>query len=149
LGWSDTDCKKRAHELMDDMGLPADKYAKRFPEELSGGQQQRIAVARALASNPDYLLMDEPFGALDAVTRDDLQHKVLDIRNQFKKTIIFVTHDIFESLVLGDRIAIIHDGSLQQIDKPREIIKSPATSFVEELVGKAVYQIRSFEKIVS
>ena len=110
LGWSSRSKRERMQELLNLVGLPADSFAQRFPDELSGGQQQRIGVARALAADPDYLLMDEPFGALDALTREALQQELLTLKKQLKKTIVFVTHDLHEALLLGDRIAILHEG---------------------------------------
>src|SRR6202011_3428980 len=104
----------RINELLDLIGLPRD-FGQRLPEQLSGGQQQRVGVARALAADPEYLLMDEPFGALDAVTRDHLQQEMLSLRKTLNKTIIFVTHDLFEALTLGDRIAIFHGGKMEQV----------------------------------
>jgi len=130
----------RAHELLNLVNLSPGQYAKRFPEELSGGQQQRVGVARALALDPDYLLMDEPFGAVDAITRDTLQEEVLRLNGELHKTIIFVTHDVSEALRLGDRIAIMHKGQLQQIGPKEDIIKHPATDFVAELFAKSNQQ---------
>ncbi|MBU4009411.1 MAG: ATP-binding cassette domain-containing protein, partial [Proteobacteria bacterium] len=124
LGWSAEERQNRTNELLALVGLPAEEYAERFPAELSGGQQQRVGVARALAANPDYLLMDEPFGALDALTRETLQNELLNLKKHLKKTIIFVTHDIFEALLLGDRIAVLHQGNLEQIGGKREILGS-------------------------
>jgi len=120
-------------ELLDLVGLPAESFAERFPDELSGGQQQRVGVARALAANPTYLLMDEPFGALDALTREALQQELLTLKIQLKKTILFVTHDLNEALLLGDRIAILHEGNLEQIGKKKDILDTPATKFVKDL----------------
>ncbi len=131
---------KRAHELLTLVNLNPQDFAKRYPDELSGGQQQRVGVARALAADPEYLLMDEPFGALDAITRDDLQGEVLRLKKELGKTIVFVTHDIFEALRLGDRIAVMHKGELQQIGTKHEIISQPATPFVEELFAKTADQ---------
>jgi osmoprotectant transport system ATP-binding protein len=115
------------------MGLPAEDFAKRFPDELSGGQQQRVGVARALAANPAYLLMDEPLGALDALTRETLQQQLLDLKSQLKKTIIFVTHDLHEAFLMGDRIAILHQGNLEQVGTKKDILDMPATPFVQNL----------------
>lgn len=133
LGWSLRSRRKRMEELLDIVGLPAESFAQRFPDELSGGQQQRVGVARALAANPAYLLMDEPFGALDALTRETLQNELLSLKNQLRKTIVFVTHDLHEALLLGDRIAILHNGELEQIGTKKEILNTPATRFVRDL----------------
>jgi len=136
MGWPLQKIQERVRELLDLVDLPPEDYAKRFPDELSGGQQQRVGLARALAADPAYLLMDEPLGALDALTRDILQQKLLDIKKQLKKTIIFVTHDIFEALLIGDRIAILHKGNLQQIGTKEEVLSAPATEFVHDLFAK-------------
>jgi osmoprotectant transport system ATP-binding protein len=133
LGWSIRSRRERMQELLDLVGLPAESFAERFPDELSGGQQQRVGVARALAANPAYLLMDEPFGALDALTREALQQELLSLKNQLKKTILFVTHDLNEALLLGDRIAILHEGNLEQIGTKKDILDTPATKFVKDL----------------
>ena len=126
------------------VGLEPDRYRERFPDELSGGQQQRVGVARALAADPDYLLMDEPFGALDALTRDDLQKELIAIRERIEKTIVFVTHDIFEALALGDRVAVLHAGRLEQVGTKQEILRQPATEFVRDLFAKPVQQLAAY-----
>jgi osmoprotectant transport system ATP-binding protein len=112
IGWGTRKRRERARELLRLVGLDPDIYARRFPGALSGGQRQRVGVARALAADPAYLLMDEPFGALDALTRDTLQQELLALKRRMQKTIVFVTHDIFEALTLGDRIAVLHTGFL-------------------------------------
>jgi osmoprotectant transport system ATP-binding protein len=144
LGWPPARRRERAVELMAIVGLAPDEYAERFPDELSGGQQQRVGVARALAGDPAYLLMDEPFGALDALTRDTLQQELLSIKRKLDKTIVFVTHDIFEALTLADRIAILHAGNLEQIGTKEEILGSPATPFVRDLFAKPAQQLAAF-----
>jgi len=128
-----TECRDRAHELLTLVGLDPSGFAARFPDELSGGQQQRVGVARALAADPEILLMDEPFGALDAITRDSLQQELLRIRREMTKTIVFVTHDIFEALLLGDRIGVMHNGTLQQVGTREDILRRPSTDFVRDL----------------
>ncbi|MGD9082498.1 MAG: ATP-binding cassette domain-containing protein [Desulfobacterales bacterium] len=133
LGWSIRSRQERMRELLDLVGLPAESFAERFPDELSGGQQQRVGVARALAANPAYLLMDEPFGALDALTREALQQELLNLKKQLKKTIVFVTHDLHEALLIGDRIAILHEGNLEQIGRKKDILDTPSTQFVRDL----------------
>lgn len=144
LGWPSDKRKERAQELFRIIGLDPTVYARRFPEELSGGQQQRVGVGRALAADPAYLLMDEPFGALDALTRDTLQQELLTLKQRLKKTIVFVTHDIFEALALGDRIAILHAGRLEQIGTREEILRKPATDFVRELFAKPAKQLAAY-----
>jgi osmoprotectant transport system ATP-binding protein len=141
LGWSAQDRKRRAHEVLELVGLPPDEFADRFPDELSGGQRQRVGVARALAADPKYLLMDEPFGALDAINRDALQQELKSLAKRLGKTVVFVTHDIFEALTLADRIAVLHQGRLQQIDAPEVVLNKPATPFVRELFEKPARQL--------
>ncbi|MBB71125.1 MAG: glycine/betaine ABC transporter ATP-binding protein [Legionellales bacterium] len=132
----------RARELLDLVNLPPDQFAERYPHELSGGQRQRVGVARALATDPDYLLMDEPFGALDAITRDELQEEILRLNKELHKTIVFVTHDLFEALRLGDRIAIMHEGRVEQVGCKDDILSHPATDFVQDLFAKPAEQLR-------
>jgi len=148
LGWPPEKQTRRSHKLPELVGLPPEDYAKRFPDELSGGQQQRAGVARALASDPPYLLMDEPFGALDALTREILQQELINLKKQLKKTIVFVTHDIFEALLLGDRIAILHQGTLQQIGTKRDVLAKPATEFVRDLFAKPARQLAQLKDIL-
>ena len=128
----------RALELLELVELPPDVYARRYPAELSGGQAQRVGVARALAADPRYLLMDEPFGALDEVTRESLRLALKGIRDRLRKTVIFVTHDLFEALDLGDLIAVMHEGRLEQLGSGEDLLKRPATPFVERLFRKRV-----------
>jgi osmoprotectant transport system ATP-binding protein len=144
LGWPSSACEKRAREVLDLVGLASEEFAGRFPDELSGGQQQRVGVARALAADPKYLLMDEPFGALDAITRDSLQQELKSLAARLEKTIILVTHDIFEALTLGSRIAVLHEGRLHQLDTPETVVKNPATDFVRELFEKPARQLSAF-----
>jgi len=148
LGWSPKARHERAFELLDLVGLAPDEFSNRYPDELSGGQQQRVGVARALAANPNYLLMDEPFGALDALSRDVLQQELLRLKAQLGKTIIFVTHDIFEALTLADRIAVLHEGRLEQIGTSADILGRPATPFVHELFDKPARQLRAFKEML-
>lgn len=135
-GWDKEKIKARVKELLIMVDLDPEIFGSRYPKELSGGQQQRVGVARALASNPRVLLMDEPFGALDPITRDQLQDQIISLQRKLKKTIVFVTHDMDEALKLGDRIAIMKDGNLLQIDTPEKILLEPASTFVEEFIGK-------------
>ncbi len=144
LGWSSEEREERSRELLEMVGLPFDDYADRYPDELSGGQQQRVGVARALATDPDYLLMDEPFGALDALTRDALQQELLKLKEQLDKTIVFVTHDIFEALIIADRMVILHDGELQQVGTQSDVMNNPATDFVRELFEKPAKQLEAY-----
>ncbi|MGE6578611.1 MULTISPECIES: ABC transporter ATP-binding protein [Paenibacillus] len=133
--WKSDQIKERVHTLLDMVGLHGDTYSERKPSELSGGQQQRIGVLRALAADPEIVLMDEPFSALDPMSREKLQDDILDIQRQMKKTIVFVTHDIQEAMKLGDRICIMKDGQVLQVGTPEELIRQPANDFVREFVG--------------
>ncbi|KAB7706144.1 betaine/proline/choline family ABC transporter ATP-binding protein [Bacillus aerolatus] len=135
LKWKEEDKLVRAKELLKlvDMG---EEYFNRYPHELSGGQQQRIGVLRALASNPPLILMDEPFGALDPITRDSLQEEFKHLQRTLDKTIVFVTHDMDEAIKLADRIVILKAGKIVQVDTPDEILRHPANEFVEEFIGK-------------
>lgn len=128
--------EQRIEELLKLVDMPASKFFYRYPNELSGGQQQRIGVARALAADPDIILMDEPFGALDPITRSTLQEEFLSMQDKIKKTVIFVTHDMDEALKIADKILIMKDGKILQHDSPLEIIKNPCHGFVEEFIGK-------------
>jgi osmoprotectant transport system ATP-binding protein len=147
LGWPAPKRADRVRELLGLVSLPFGEYADRFPDELSVGQQQRVGVARALAADPAYLLMDEPFGALDAVTRDGLQQELLSLKKRLRKTIVFVTHDIFEALTLGDRIAVLHEGHLEQLGAPAELVQAPATDFVRDLFGQPARQLEQYRKL--
>lgn len=133
--------RDRASELLELMGLDPTKDGNRFPGELSGGQQQRVGVARALAADPKFLLMDEPFGALDAITRETLQFEVIRLRNQLRKTIVFVTHDILEAFCIADRIAVMHNGMLEQIGTKDQLLASPASDFVEQLLTNPIKRL--------
>jgi osmoprotectant transport system ATP-binding protein len=135
LGWDDARIGKRVDELLALVGMEPNLYRDRYPRELSGGQRQRIGVARALAADPPVMLMDEPFGAIDPITRARLQDEFLRILRSLRKTIVFVTHDIDEALKMGDRIAIMRDGALVQYDTPEAILAQPADAFVSSFVG--------------
>lgn len=135
LKWSKEKKDARARELIKLVDLPED-YLDKYPHELSGGQQQRIGVLRALAANPPLILMDEPFGALDPITRDSLQDEFKKLQRELDKTIVFVTHDMDEAIKLADRIVIMRDGEIVQADTPEEILRNPANDFVEEFLGK-------------
>lgn len=135
LEWSEEDMRKTAERLMKRVDLPID-YLERYPSELSGGQQQRIGVIRALAANPDIVLMDEPFGALDPITRDALHDLVIELQREYHSTFVFVTHDMDEALKLGDRIAIWHEGKIMQYDTPDNILAKPANEHVRDFLGE-------------
>ncbi len=134
-GWDRDKKEERARDLIDMVGMDPDIYLQRYPRELSGGQQQRIGVLRALAVDPDILLMDEPFGALDPLTRDQLQDELADLQERVKKTILFVTHDMDEALKMGDGIMMMQEGRLLQFDTPEEILKDPNNQFIAEFIG--------------
>src|SRR5437764_15012151 len=134
-GWSKEHVAERADELLELVGLPPAEYRKRFPRQLSGGQQQRVGLARALATDPAILLMDEPFGALDAITRARMQDELLRIQRDVRKTILFVSHDIENAFKLGNQIAVLHEGKLQQIGTPVDLLANPANDYVRKLVG--------------
>lgn len=127
---------RSVEDLLRLVNLPPEEFANRYPSELSGGQQQRVGFARALANNPDIILMDEPFSALDPITREQLQNELLSLQEELHKTIVFVTHDIDEAIKLGDRIAVMSEGRIIQFDTPEEILKNPINPFVESFVGK-------------
>lgn len=136
LKWDKKRIDDRIEELLDLVGLDPKIYAHRFPRELSGGQQQRVGVARGLAADPPVVLMDEPFGAVDPITRQRLQDELLSIQEELHKTIVCVTHDIDEALKLGDRILILREGAqIAQYDTPEAILAAPANEFVEDFVG--------------
>lgn len=136
LGWPKDRIDARVDELLELVNMPPEQYRARYPKQLSGGQQQRIGVARALGADPEVMLMDEPFGAIDPITRDRLQNEFLRLQEQVKKTIVFVTHDIDEAIKMGDRIAILQEGSrIAQYDTPERILTAPASDFVSEFVG--------------
>ena len=128
--------ENRIDELLEMVDLDPNSYKYLYPCQLSGGQKQRVGVARAFATNPDIILMDEPFSALDPVTRSDLQDAVVNLQKQFKKTIVFVTHDMDEAIKLADKICIIQKGWIVQYDTPENILKNPANEYVQNFVGK-------------
>lgn len=148
LGWSKSRQKERVRELLGLVELEPAKYAKRLPGELSGGEQQRVGVARALAGSPKYLLMDEPFGALDAITRDVLQQQLLEIQRKIQVTVVFVTHDIFEALTVAGRIAVLNQGHLEQIGTKQEIMNEPQTDFVREIFARPSSQLRHYKSLL-
>jgi osmoprotectant transport system ATP-binding protein len=136
LGWDKAKIDARIDEMLELVSMEPEVYRDRYPKELSGGQAQRVGVARALAADPDVLLMDEPFGAIDPITRDRLQNEFLRLQQELKKTIVFVTHDIDEAIKMGNRIAILRDGSeIAQLDTPEAILAHPADEFVESFLG--------------
>jgi osmoprotectant transport system ATP-binding protein len=136
LGWPRSRRRERAEELLALVGLPPAQFADRFPRQLSGGQQQRVGVARALAADPPIILMDEPFGAVDPITRKQLQRELRRIQSEVHKTIVFVTHDIGEAFLLGDRIVLMADGRIVQNGTPADLLRNPGSPFVTEFIGE-------------
>lgn len=136
-GWSKEQIASKTEELLNKVGLPATEYVKRMPSELSGGEQQRIGIVRAIIGEPKILLMDEPFSALDAISRKQLQTLTKDLHQEFGMTTIFVTHDTDEALKLGDRIAVLEEGEIVQVADPKTILAQPANDFVADLFGGA------------
>ena len=135
LEWEQQRIDKRISELIELIGLDPEKHMHKYPNELSGGQQQRVGVARAMAADPPIMLMDEPFGAVDPITRADLQNEFLRLQKKINKTICFVTHDIDEAIKMGDKIAIMNQGELVQYDTPKNILFDPKNEFVEDFIG--------------
>lgn len=134
--WPEDKRKRRVEELLELVGMQASEFYHRYPHELSGGQQQRVGVARALAADPEIILMDEPFGAVDPITREVLQEELIKLQDELHKTIIFVTHDMDEALKLADKIAVMKDGKVLQYDSPEQLLRNPAHGFVEEFIGR-------------
>lgn len=135
LRWPRDRVAARTRELMTLLDLDQDMFWHKYPSQLSGGQAQRVGVARALAADPDILLMDEPFGALDPITRDNLQNEMLRIQTQLRKTVVFVTHDMDEALKLATHVGVMHEGQLVQLDTPENLLRKPANAYVESLLG--------------
>jgi len=137
MKWDKNRMDERADYLLNLVGLEPSEFRDRYPHQLSGGQQQRVGLARALVLDPDIMLMDEPFGAIDAITRLNLQNELARLHRELGKTVLFVTHDINEAFRLGDRVMVMNEGKLLQFDKPTDIVKHPADDFVRTLVESA------------
>jgi osmoprotectant transport system ATP-binding protein len=136
LGWEKDRTRERGRELMELVGLDPDEHGDRYPSQLSGGQRQRVGLARAMAADPPLMLMDEPFGAIDPITRERLQNDFLRLHREIRKTVIFVTHDIDEAITMGDRICLLREGGrLAQYDTPEALLARPADDFVARFVG--------------
>jgi osmoprotectant transport system ATP-binding protein len=148
LRWPDDKINNRIDELLNLVGLEPDKYRERMPDELSGGQQQRIGVARALAAGSKIMLMDEPFGALDPITRTNLIEEFANIHKELELTVVMVTHDVLEALILADRIAIMKSGELLALGKPAELISHPPHPYVSELLNTPRRQSEKVNRIV-
>lgn len=149
LAWSPRDIEARVRELLDMMGMQSDDYAERYPGELSGGQQQRVGVARALAAQPKVLLMDEPFGALDPITRDDLQDQLKDLQKSLGLTVVLVTHDMTEALLLADMIAVMKEGQVLGYGTPGEMMSGPQHEYVKTLMAMPKKQADRVEQIAN
>jgi len=147
LKWDKEKIEKRVTELLELIDLDPAMYRKRFPSQLSGGQQQRVGLARALVTDPKIMLMDEPFGAIDAITRLNLQNELKKLHQGMKKTFLLVTHDINEAFKLGDRVMIMNEGKLLQFDVPQNIVQNPADEFVETLIRSARDQEEFWEAV--
>ena len=145
LGWAPARIRARTDDLLELVELDPEQVRERRPHELSGGQQQRVGVARALAASPEVLLLDEPFGALDPLTRERLQESFVHVRRELGITAVFVTHDMAEALLLGDRIAVMHAGRLEQIGAPRDLLNRPASAYVRQLMDTPRRQARAVE----
>ncbi len=149
LGWDARRTRERVDALLASVELPPSEFRARRPEQLSGGQQQRVGLARALAGEPELLLLDEPFGALDPLTRDRLQQAFARIRRELALTVLFVSHDLSEALLLADRIAVMRAGRIVQVGTPRELLAAPADAYVAELVAAPRRQSEAVERLLA
>ena len=149
LGWSKRKIDDRVDQLLEMMGMNPSDFRRRFPLKLSGGQRQRIGVARALAADPPIILMDEPFGALDPITREQTQKEFIELESKIKKTVIFVTHDLFEAVTLGDRIALLDQGKIIQVASPREFVENPPSAFADQFLGRHRFQLSLLTKTIA
>jgi osmoprotectant transport system ATP-binding protein len=147
LNWPSDDIAERVDQLLELVGLPPPEYHRRYPRELSGGQQQRVGVARALAARPSVLLMDEPFGALDPITRDQIQDELKTLQGALGLTIVLVTHDMTEALLLADRIAVMKDGQIVGTGTPTELMSEPGHEYVRTLMAMPKRQADRVERI--
>jgi len=148
LGWDEERVSARVDDLLELVHLPPSEFRKRAPDRLSGGQMQRVGLARALAAHPEALLLDEPFGALDPLTRDRLQQSLAELRRELGFTSIFVTHDMVEALLLGDRIAVMNAGRLVQVDTPEALLRRPADDYVAELMDTPRRQTETLDRFL-
>lgn len=148
LNWPEQRVQQRCEETLELVGLPGSDYAERNPMQLSGGQQQRVGVARALAAEPDVILMDEPFGALDPVTRAELQEEFKQIQQRLDLTVIMVTHDMTEALLMADRIAVMKGGEILQVGTPHDLLNHPAHDYVQEIVEMPKQRADRLEQLI-
>ena len=149
LGWGDKKIDQRIDQLMEMLGLDPAKYRKRYPLKLSGGQRQRIGVARAIAADPPIVLMDEPFGALDPINRERTQKEFLELKSKMRKTVVFVTHDLYEAVTMGDRIALMDQGKLLQVATPRMFVENPPSAFEDDFLGQHRFQLSLLTKTIT
>jgi osmoprotectant transport system ATP-binding protein len=149
LGWKAKDIEGRVTELLEVVGLPPEQFRNRMPRELSGGQRQRVGFARALAAKPKLVLLDEPFGALDPITRDSLQTELKRLHRSLGLTLVMVTHDITESLLLADRIAVMRQGCVEQLSKPSELLSNPSTEYVTAITETPRRRVAEIEAILN
>ncbi len=148
LSWEKEKIDQRVDLLLRLTGLDPEQFRDRYPAMLSGGQRQRVGVARALAADPPIVLMDEPFGALDPITREQIQKEFIHLESEIKKTVVFVTHDIFEAITLADRIALMNEGRLVQLATPKELVENPANEFVYQFLGQHRFQLSMLTQTV-
>lgn len=148
LAWDEARVLQRCEEALAMVGLAIEEYGERYPSQLSGGQQQRVGVARALAAEPDVILMDEPFGALDPITRAELQEEFKRIQTELDLTVIIVTHDMTEALLMADRIAVMKEGEILQIGTPQNLLNNPAHNYVKEMVDMPKRRADRLEKLM-
>jgi len=149
LEWNERRVQSRSEELLEMVGLSPEIFSERFPESLSGGQQQRVGLARALAADPSIILMDEPFGALDPITKRQIRTEVSKLFKQIKKTIVLVTHDIFEAFEMCDRLCLLDEGKMQQIGTPKELLFHPASDFVDSFLASNRFQLELLSITIS
>jgi len=153
LKWDPKRIEKRVDELLELLGFKPGEFKNRYPAQISGGQKQRIGVARALAADPPIILMDEPFGALDPLTREQVQNEFIELESDINKTVVFVTHDIFEAVKIGNKIALMDKGQIVQMSTPKELIEHPKNEFVDQFLGHHRFQLslmtQSIRKIVT
>lgn len=148
LQWPEEELRARCEQCMEMVGLPYEEYGERSPSQLSGGQQQRVGVARALAAKPEVVLMDEPFGALDPITRSELQEEFKNIQQYMELTVVMVTHDMTEALLLADRIAVMRDGVVLQVGTPHELLTEPSHDYVREIVAMPRKKAERLEELM-
>jgi len=149
LKWPEEKIQARVEELLNMVRLNPKDYRKRYPRMLSGGESQRVGVARAFSADPPIILMDEPFGALDPLTREELQNEFLELQSHLKKTVVFVTHDVLEAVKLGDRIGVIDEGQLVQLSSPGQLVENPANEFVDHFLGPHRFHLSLLTRTIS